>query len=122
MRNTMRLLFIGFALLAATGCVEEGLFMACPFDQAIEENCISSETGVALTCIVKKHPQCAEDVCLRWESAEQATCTRRCEGATDCPVGSQCTPFQDSLTTDNPDGANCSNSDCYCVQDVDLAL
>jgi hypothetical protein len=122
MRNTARAFWIGLSLLAAMGCVEEGLFTECPFDETIEANCVSSETGVALTCIVKEHPQCPEDICLRWESAAQATCTQSCKAATDCPNGSQCTPFQDNASTAGETTTDCALQTCYCVQDADLGL
>ena len=122
MRKTTRAFWIALALLAAVGCEEEGLFMECPFDETIEENCVSSETGVALTCIVEEHPQCPENICLRWESAPQATCTRRCQTATDCPGGSQCMPFQDNAAEAVETTNDCAVQACYCVQNTDLGL
>ena len=91
----MQRLLLIVALLALTGCADDGMFSECPFDSTITAVCRSGTESASLTCVVEKHPQCPEDICLSWRGSG-AFCTRPCTvGGTDCPAGSQCVVYEE---------------------------
>ena len=81
----------------AAGCADEELFITCPMDKSIEAICSAADGDTRLTCVVAQHPQCPDDVCLRWKGNE-SLCTKVCnpEG-NDCPGGSTCTAYADTF-------------------------
>ena len=106
MRTPMRISFIALTALLLLACEAEEEFMACPFDDTITTTCTSDETGLKLTCVVAKHPQCPNDVCLQWKSTNNPVCSQTCEpDTTSCPGGSTCMPFNEN------------SEDYYCVPD-----
>ena len=81
------------ACCAILGCGDAELFQSCPFDRTIQENCRAEDGGAEFTCVVERHPQCPEEVCLSWRSSAPF-CTRSCTpGAGDCPSGSACEDY-----------------------------
>jgi len=94
----MRNVLVGSLLLTvlSIGCVEDDLFIDCPLDEDLSAICQQQEGSEGdddLTCVVEEHPQCPEDVCIKWRNGEP-TCSKTCspQGAA-CPSGSTCTPF-----------------------------
>jgi len=95
--------------MSVTGCTYDDTFSACPFSTRIKEEC-AGEDGAEFSCVVRKHPQCSQDVCLSWKGGE-ARCTLTCtpDGAA-CPGGSTCTAYVVGFTS--TEGA-----EHFCVQD-----
>ncbi len=99
MRTPMRISFIALTALLLLACEAEEEFMACPFDDTITTTCTSDETGLKLTCVVAKHPQCPNDVCLQWKSTNNPVCSQECDpdpDAAGCPGNSKCMPFNEN--------------------------
>ncbi len=81
--------------ISASGCADETLFLACPFDKTVNENCAQGDGSANFTCVVTDHPQCPEDICLSWKNSEPF-CSRPCTvGGHECPDDSKCATFND---------------------------
>lgn len=95
----LSLLVLSVSVLC-TACVEDETFQYCPFDPCLWKQCSEDPGGaegtrVAYSCAVAQHPQCPEDVCLRFEGSGPF-CTKTCDPAlsdADCPDGSRCIQY-----------------------------
>lgn len=95
----MSLLLLSVSVVFAA-CVEEETFQYCPFDPCLWEQCSEDPGGVegtrvAYSCAVADHPQCPDDVCLRFEGSGPF-CTNVCDPTlndADCPEGSSCVQY-----------------------------
>lgn len=84
------LALLGLGLLSS--CTYDDTFSACPLSKKTIETC-TSDGSALLSCVVRDHPQCSEDVCLSWKGGE-SRCTRSCDPALkDCPEGSTCAAY-----------------------------
>lgn len=81
---------VGFVVTMGS-CAEDTLFVECPFDSTIAASC-RSEGAEKITCVVEKHPQCAEDICLAWKGSS-AVCSRTCTTHSDCGDDGRCMPY-----------------------------
>ncbi len=109
MLRSALLITLAISALCVTGCAEEELYLSCPFDSTINQTCAKGDGNADFTCVVTKHPQCPEDVCLSWKNSP-AFCTRKCTpGGHECPADSKCAPF------------NKADEIYYCVSDTVLA-
>jgi hypothetical protein len=97
------------ALAALAGC-EGGTehFLSCQFDPLLAEEdflrCTSAIEGVSTdseSCIVAKHPQCPEDVCLSWAGSDPF-CSMSCTDDASCPAGSVCRTYELGQTEGEP--------------------
>ena len=104
----MRTFLATFGLLLASACTYDDTFSTCPMSKAVLAACASGG-GSELSCVVRDHPQCSENVCLSWKGGE-SRCTKTCKPeASDCPSGSKClayAEFQDPAA-----------GEYFCVQD-----
>jgi hypothetical protein len=77
------------------GCGEDELFVSCPFDKTIQSICDTENDDGQLTCVVKTHPQCQENVCIGWRGHD-SVCSRVCtpEGG-ECPSDATCAAFNE---------------------------
>ena len=107
MHSRVRLILATALALAVSACAQPQLFGSCPFDGTIVSNC-KTATGSQSTCVVEKHPQCDEDVCLSWKGLA-SRCTRVCTPTgNECPADASCTAFDDNAKK------------YFCVQLADL--
>jgi len=96
MSPTIRILAVLLVSFCVMGCGESELYISCPMDSQITKVCDPGETGARLSCVVEKHPQCPEDVCLSWMGAP-SVCTRTCTPTGgECPAGSTCVAYEAS--------------------------
>jgi len=104
MQIIIRITLTAIAALLVFGCEVEETFISCPFDDTINKTCEADDEGLNMTCVVAEHPQCPNDVCIRWKSADHAVCSMTCspDGAA-CPGASSCMPFNEN------------SNDYYCV-------
>lgn len=113
-----RAIWTVFMLLPLLGC-EGGReeFLACPLDPFVVEQtdvCRKVESSAPTaqkSCVVTKHPQCPDDVCVSWEGSA-GFCTFACKSDADCPADSGCFLYQ---TT--PDTAGNKVDKRYCIKD-----
>ena len=88
----MRTLFVVLSLGLLGSCNYDDTFSTCPLSKATRAACESSG-GSQLSCVVREHPQCSQDICLSWKGGE-AHCTLPCtEKGLECPSGSTCVPY-----------------------------
>ena len=109
-----RALTVLIVALALFGCVDEELHIECKFDSAITDSC-HAEENAKLTCVVEKHPQCPENVCIAWKGT-QSVCSKTCvpvEGGNPCPNGSFCATYQ--VEKRNDDGTISQPLKAFCV-------
>jgi hypothetical protein len=76
------------ATVTMAGCGEDELFVSCPFDKTIQSICDTENEEGQLTCVVKTHPQCQEDVCIGWRGHD-GVCS------SECPSDATCAAFNE---------------------------
>jgi len=85
---------LGAALSMGACDAAEPFFRHCPLSQSIITICQENEPDTALTCVVKDHPMCDEQVCAAWEGSD-SFCSRLCAADADCPAESTCKAYLD---------------------------
>lgn len=98
-------LLMGLAALAVlAGCEVQPLHEACPLDQDVLDKQICDGTTGTVSCVVKRHPQCDQSICISFNS-QPAVCSRTCDTDADCPTGDDgdfCYEFAEAVTTTSP--------------------
>lgn len=97
MRAVAARVLLTLSLLSLAGlsaCDEDEFFRPCPLSQTIIDVCEADSPTTSLTCVVREHPLCDEQVCSMWQDSEPF-CTRSCVEDADCPEGSICEPHLD---------------------------
>ena len=64
-------------------------FHHCPMSRSIIAVCEEDQPDTELTCVVKEHPMCEEQVCAAWEGSD-SFCSRLCASDGECPAESRC--------------------------------
>ncbi len=98
LRQIKALIFLGLTALLWVGCETQPLHEACLLDEEVTAKQVCNGTVGTVSCVVKRHPQCDQSVCLSWYS-NPAICTKACNiksGNADCPSGDNCSAFSDS--------------------------
>ncbi len=90
-RLALQRLAMAFVAAAGLGACDEppGPFEPCPLSQSILNACAEDAEGTVITCVVARHPMCAEGVCASWEGSD-SFCSQVCDTHADCPAGSSC--------------------------------
>lgn len=79
----------------ASACDEPAeLFHDCPLSQTLLTACAENSDDAEITCAVKQHPMCEQDVCAKWQGSD-SFCSKLCTQPSDCPTGSSCEPYLD---------------------------
>jgi hypothetical protein len=68
------------------GCESQPLHEACPLDGEVVDKGVCNGTTGTVSCVVKHHPQCDQQICLSYFS-NPPICTKPCTTAADCPTG-----------------------------------
>lgn len=96
------------------GCEVAAPYASCPLDKEVTDKGICNGTSETTSCVVRKHPQCDQDICLSYYGTDPV-CTKACTSAADCPDESGqtekpiCWPFAPAdATTGKP-------AEMYCV-------
>lgn len=74
------------AAMALSACESQPLHESCPLDDEVVGKGVCNGTTGTVSCVVKHHPQCDQQVCLSYFS-NAPICTKPCTTAADCPSG-----------------------------------
>ena len=91
------LILVACTLPMVAGCESQPVYAECKLDPEVLEKGVctgntKTETGNT-SCVVTKHPNCTDGVCLSYFGT-QSICTMPCTlGATTCPEGGFCWSF-----------------------------
>jgi len=93
MKNASVLVSLVLGALAFSACDDaEPFFHHCPLSTTIIDVCEQESTDTELTCVVREHPMCEEQVCASWKGSD-SFCSRACAADSDCPVDSTCQAY-----------------------------
>lgn len=84
-RSTAILLVAALAALATQGCETTAPYVSCALDKEVTDKGICTGTDSNTSCVVRRHPQCDQAVCLSYYSMP-AICTQACVTDADCPA------------------------------------
>jgi hypothetical protein len=83
MRLHLILPVLAMACLFA-GCETTAPYTACPLDKEVTDKGICNGTSTSTSCVVRKHPQCEQAICLSYFGTAPL-CTQPCTADKDCP-------------------------------------
>ena len=92
------------AMVWTVGCEVQPLHEACPLDQDVLDKQICNGSAGTVSCVVKRHPQCDQSICISYNS-QPAVCSRTCASDADCLSGDDgdfCYEFAEAVTTTSP--------------------
>ncbi len=92
----------GVVTCLTVGCESQAPYAACGLDEEVTSKNVcngdnTSATGTT-SCVVRRHPHCAQSICLSYFSTTPV-CTHTCDLKkidADCEQGGFCWPFSDT--------------------------
>ena len=92
-------LAVAVVICFAVGCESQPPYAACGLDEEVTSKnvCNGGNTNATGTtsCVVTRHPHCAQSVCLSYFSTTPV-CTHECDSDADCEQGGFCWTFSDT--------------------------
>lgn len=105
--NPIALVFA--CLFCLAGCETTAPYASCPLDKEVTDKGICTGTSGSTSCVVTKHPQCEQAICLSYFGTPPV-CTQPCTTAKDCP-----NPSEDICWTFAPADVSNTTAQQYCV-------
>lgn len=103
----------GMLIFSLSACETQAPYAACGLDKEVTDKGICTGTSSNTSCVVKKHPQCDQAVCLSYYSMP-AICTIPCSTDGECGDG-----FCWSFAPGDP--ATGKGQEKYCVSNATKA-
>ena len=101
-------------VFALAGCETTAPYGSCPLDKEVTDKGICTGTAGTTSCVVHKHPQCDQDICLSY-FGKPAVCTQKCTSDAECPAEPGQNGTAICWTFAPADATKGTDADRYCV-------
>ena len=103
------------------GCETAAPYASCPLDKEVTDKGICTGTSGSTSCVVRKHPQCDQDMCLAYYGTP-AVCSQACSADSDCPAEPNVSGAAKCWTFAPANAATGAVAEKYCVPPSRLKL